>query len=1182
MKTRRKMLIVDDIETNREQLKSLFDEEFHIVMASNGAEAIAQIQKWNEEIALILLDVIMPGMNGIEVLRWIGGSEYKQIPVIAVTSDESYQLKALEGGAWDFIAKPTDNSVIQARVHNVIGRYAFEREKKLADTLGFYETLVNESGTGIYVNDAKTYELLHMNMTMLKLMGKTETDYTGKKCYEFLFGKTTPCEFCKMNEMSENTFLERDFAYPYTDRTYCLRGKMTVWNAIRSHVEYIQDVTENRTISKENLRLKKQAEETLENYQTIVNTVPGAIAVYEIDDDKIVTKYYSDGLCELSGYSREERDTYNQNQKNATALIYEDDESYVLDAIRAAVEKKSNLDLIYRIQTKSGIPRCINLRATYVENPSGKVAFHAVFTDIDELKRLEEEKKEQQLRYEVALKSSGINVWEYDIVNDTLIVVSNSPRIKQNCFLIEHYIQSTIEKGYVREDSILDFYDIFKRLNAGEKEVKADIWYKTNDNLGFWCERVIYTSVFDEQGVPIKAFGAGRDVTREKEAEAKFMEEVGYREVIQNQKLAFVKLNLSKNLLVEEEIDSRQPLQLPKVCTADLYFQKVCELVTGKENKMRYRNHFNRKRLLNKFSSGEYTESQVFTLAFESNPTFWIEYSLHLLQNSENHDVIAYIISTDITEEKMMQTIMDTVAKTDYDYFVVVNGLTDSALEYVQNTKERQFFDTESFEKKAEELNRTYVCEEDVERVVAACKIDAIMDQISDGVPYKINFSIKEKDGGRRRKQLQFTLINLERKAFLMSRIDVNDIYLEQKKVQEQLSSALETAKQASQVKSEFLSRMSHDMRTPMNGIIGLTNLSMNIPGLQDEMMKNLYAIEDSSKYLLSLINDVLDMSKIESDKIVLHPQVIHAGELINNTIAFVTPLAQEKGIVLELIPIHAEFGYIRVDKMRLEQIFLNILSNAIKFTPDGGKIHIEIEALKREGSMVDTRISISDNGIGMAEEFLPKLFDPFVQEDRNISTNYTGTGLGMSIVKNLVDLMGGNIEVKSKLGQGTTVHVFIKFERIYDYEKMEELPKKKTKVSLQGKKILLCEDHPLNAQIADKLLEGKGCIVTIARNGEEAVRMFQKSVERDFDAILMDIRMPVMDGLEACRKIRKLKREDAKEIPIIAMTANAFDEDVRMSKDAGMNAHLAKPIEPQKMFDTLSEYLNEEGGNER
>ncbi|MDD3361405.1 MAG: response regulator [Hespellia sp.] len=1180
MKTRRKMLIVDDIETNREQLKSLFDEEFHIVMASDGAEAIAQIRKWNEEIALVLLDVIMPEMNGIEVLNWIRESEYKQIPVIAVTSDESYQLKALESGAWDFIAKPTDNSVIQARVHNVIGRYAFEREKKLAETLGFYDTLVNESDNGIYVNDAQTYELLHMNKTMLRLMGKMELDYAGKKCYEFLFGKTSPCEFCRMDVMSEDAFLERDFAYPFTNKIYCMRGKMSIWNGIRSHVEYIQDVTENRTISKENLRLKKQAEETLENYRTIVNTVPGAIALYEIEDDKIVTKYYSDGLCALSGYSREERDVY--NQKDATALIYKDDVSYVLEEIKAAVEKKSNLDLIYRIQTKSGVPRCINLRATYVENPAGKVAFHAVFTDIDELKRLEEEKKEQQLRYEVALKSSGINVWEYDIVNDTLIVVSNSPRIKQNCFLIEHYIPSTIEKGYVREDSILDFYDIFKRLNAGEKEVKADIWYKTNDNLGFWCERVIYTSVFDEQGVPIKAFGAGRDVTREKEAEAKFMEEVGYREVIQNHKIAFAKLNLSKNLLVDAERDSRQPAQLPKVCTADLYFEKTCESVSGNENKTRYRNHFNRKRLLNKFSSGEYTESQKFTVIFEGNQVFWIEYSLHLIQNSENHDVIAYIISKDITEEMMMQTIMDTVTKMDYDYFVVVSGVTDSALEYAQDKKERQMDGTEPFEKKAEELVRLHVCAEDVERVVAACKIDAVMNQISDGTVYKLNYSIQEKDGSRRRKQLQFTLIDLERKAFLMSRIDVNDIYLEQKKVQEQLRSALETAKQASQVKSEFLSRMSHDMRTPMNGIIGLTNLSMNIPGLQDEMMKNLCAIEDSSKYLLSLINDVLDMSKIESNKIVLNPQVVHAGELINNTIAFVTPLAQEKGIAMKFVPIHVDLGYIRVDKMRLEQIFINILSNAIKFTPDGGKIQIEIEALKREGSMVDTRVSISDTGIGMTEEFLPKLFEPFVQEERNVSTNYTGTGLGMSIVKNLVDLMGGNIEVKSKLGQGTTVHVFIKFERIYDYEKIEERPKKKTKVSLQGKKILLCEDHPLNAQIAEKLLEGKGCIVTIARNGEEAVRMFQKSVERDFDAILMDIRMPVMDGLEACRKIRKLKREDAKEIPIIAMTANAFDEDVRMSKDAGMNAHLAKPIEPQKMFDTLSEYLNEEGGNER
>ena len=393
------------------------------------------------------------------------------------------------------------------------------------------------------------------------------------------------------------------------------------------------------------------------------------------------------------------------------------------------------------------------------------------------------------------------------------------------------------------------------------------------------------------------------------------------------------------------------------------------------------------------------------------------------------------------------------------------------------------------------------------------------------------------------------------------------------------LSEAKRTAEKANAAKTEFMSRMSHDMRTPMNGIMGLTALTCDMPDLPKEARENLRAIDNSSHYLLNLINDVLDMNRIESAKLELNPDVVALKSLVKSILAFSIPLAQEKQITLEFTPINIELDkvYIRVDKIRMQQIFINILSNAVKFTSAGGKIHVEVECLQRNKDHSSCRISIEDSGIGISEEFLPHLFEPFEQEKTEVTPTCTGTGLGLSIVKNLVELMGGTVSAESKVGSGTKITVFLDVERTEEPLKTEIPAQIQSTTSLENKRILLAEDHPLNAQIATKLLEKKGMQVEHAENGKQAVELFNQSPVGYYNGILMDIRMPLMDGLEATKAIRLLDRSDSKTIPIIAMTANAFEEDIKTSLAAGMNAHIAKPIDPQILYTELSIHFQRE-----
>ena len=385
----------------------------------------------------------------------------------------------------------------------------------------------------------------------------------------------------------------------------------------------------------------------------------------------------------------------------------------------------------------------------------------------------------------------------------------------------------------------------------------------------------------------------------------------------------------------------------------------------------------------------------------------------------------------------------------------------------------------------------------------------------------------------------------------------------------QQLSEALRAAQIASESKTTFLSNMSHDIRTPMNAVLGFTSLLSREADNPDRVREYTEKITASGQHLLSLINDILDVSKIESGKVVLNYEEFSLDKAASSVYSIIQPMAKEKGQEFQMEVSGIQLEYFVGDETRINQILINLLSNAVKYTQEGGHIWFRVIGLERRSNQYEhIRIEVEDDGYGMTPEYLDTIFDAFTRAENSTTNKVQGTGLGMAITKSIVELMGGSIEVFSVVDQGSLFRVELEL-RVADRH-MEELKAQDTGVpvpelaedSLEGLSFLAAEDNDINAEILQEVLRMEGASCVVVENGLLAVERFQASERGGFDAILMDVQMPVMNGHDATRAIRALKREDAKTIPIIAMTANAFAEDERAARDAGMNAHVAKPLD--------------------
>ena len=408
--------------------------------------------------------------------------------------------------------------------------------------------------------------------------------------------------------------------------------------------------------------------------------------------------------------------------------------------------------------------------------------------------------------------------------------------------------------------------------------------------------------------------------------------------------------------------------------------------------------------------------------------------------------------------------------------------------------------------------------------------------------------------------------------------VDINDYMMAEKKHQQELETAWQKAELANKAKTEFLHGMSHDMRTPLNGIMGLIKINEAHHHDEELVRKNCKKMEIAAKHLLSLIDDVLQTSRLESGKLEIGHELVDMGNIINEVASIIEDRAREFGIKLSQEVPELTCPYVYSSQLYLRQILLNIYGNCIRYNHLGGSISTSIKSWIEGGNKVVYQWDIRDTGIGMSQEFIQHIFEPFSQEKKGARTIYQGTGLGMSIVKKLLEQMGGNIAVTSQEGKGSNFLITLPLEIAptpqLEVEKVEEC------YDIQGIRILLAEDNALNAEIAKTLLEDAGAVLTVVADGRQAVESFVAAPE-SFDVIILDLMMPVMGGLAAAKKIRGLDSSIAKDIPIVAMTANAFKEDVQQCLEAGMNAHVAKPLDMAKLRQVLCQLVRSDGDAE-
>lgn len=713
-------------------------------------------------------------------------------------------------------------------------------------------------------------------------------------------------------------------------------------------------------------------------------------------------------------------------------------------------------------------------------------------------------------------------------------------------------------------------------IPMGIKDIRNNIQVET------W-KHIVYRAIKVKNGKVLKAICLITDVTGKKRIEREYDSIIKYQSFVQQSYPAFSRINLTKNKVLERFVNiaglSKEFIGYSAVKELDF----IKNLIRSKGQNKDF--ILDREELIIAFQNGNRNRKCTFSYKFDNGELHWFNLFVELVSNPQYGDIEAYCYLKDITSETISSITKDDVLIEEVDYIFWYNKISHEC-EFINKSKYVDWVkDSEliNYDKFLDSFLSKKVPEADKNKVRELFDIKLIQEKLEDTEEVSFTYHTRKKDGSVEIKQEKVYGYEKGSNILIFVCKDITEATLMENQQSEKLALAIKQAELANASKSDFLSRMSHDLRTPMNGIMGIAELASNELNDPEALKKDIDKILSSSSYMLGLLNDILDMSKIESGRMEIRKSPIAFSTMLENIITLSRVMCEEKGVDFYCNKKPEEYSnfILNIDRLHSQQIAMNLISNAVKYTPKGGRVELLLDSRPINEKEIEVIVVISDTGAGMTYEFQKIMYEAFTQDSNSV--NKGGTGLGLAIVHNLVKLLNGSIECISAPGEGTKFTIKVKVEKFVDAKSkiLIDRPSKASKDdsanTLEGKRVLLVEDNELNQEVATRLLQMEKMEVEIANNGLEALNIFSERERNYYDIILMDIMMPVMDGFQATHLLRVMDREDAKTIPIIAMTANAFTEDIEKCIEVGMNTHIAKPIEREKMIKTIKDYIYKE-----